>query len=140
MFTLQALALDETPSEDIIRIQCSGDVIKKNKSNQVASDVFTFTIKDGKLYGREGELIKNAIITDEEIKGKTKYYNSLAWENVRFQINRYSGAFTYFTIYRTLNKEKQVKNNGQCKKKLKTNRCFKKFSFIVLYKPQERLF
>ena len=101
-------------SNDVIRIQCKGDQIRRTKNNEVAGTIFTFTLKDGKLYGREGELVKNAKITDEEIKGKLKYKNGLSWENTRFQINRYTGAFNYHTIYRTLEGATQTRNSGMC--------------------------
>lgn len=103
-------------SDDVIRLQCKGDMVKRTKNNDVAGVIFTFTLKDGKLYGREGELVENAIITDEEIKGKLKYRHGLSWENTRFQINRYTGAFNYHTIYRTLEKYTDSKNSGMCTK------------------------
>ena len=105
----------EEPDE-VVRLQCKGDMVKRTKNNEVAGVIFTFTLKDGKLYGREGELVENAIITDEEIKGKLKYKHGLSWENTRFQINRYSGAFNYHTIYRTLEKYEDIKNSGMCTK------------------------
>lgn len=101
-------------SGEVIRLQCKGDMVKRTKNNDVAGVIFTFTLKDGKLYGREGELVENAIITDEEIKGKLKYKHGLSWENTRFQINRYTGAFNYHTIYRTLEKYSDTKNSGMC--------------------------
>ena len=101
-------------NNDVIRLQCKGDQIRKTRTNEVAGTIFTFTLKDGKLYGREGELVKNAKITDEEIKGKLKYRNGLSWENTKFQINRYTGAFNYHTIYRTLDKVSQTRNSGMC--------------------------
>ena len=100
----------------IIRIQCKGDQVKKTSKNEVAGTIFTFTLKDNQLYGREGELIKNAKITDEEIKGILNYKNGFLWEKTKFQINRYTGAFNYDTIYRTLDKSKEVINSGMCSK------------------------
>ena len=111
----QAIAVQET-SNDIIRIRCDCDKPKKAKYNNATGMVFTFTLKDGKLYGKEGELIKNAIVTDEEIKGKLKYKNGLSWENTRFQINRYTGVITYHTIYRTLETYSELRNTGICTK------------------------
>ena len=103
-------------SGEVIRLQCKGDMVKRTKNNEVAGVIFTFTLKDGKLYGREGELVENAIITDEEIKGKLKYKHGLSWENTRIQINRYTGAFNYHSIYRTLESYKEIRNSGMCEK------------------------
>ena len=111
-----AIESDVKSSANEIRIQCKGDQVKKNRTNEVAGTIFTFTIKDGKLYGREGELISNATINDEEIKGKLKYRHGLSWENTRFQINRYTGAFNYHTIYRTLENATEIRNSGMCSK------------------------
>ena len=113
--TTQIFAVVEN-SDNVVRIQCKGDEVKKNSKNDVAGTIFTFTLKDNQLYGREGELVKNAKITDEEIKGKLKYRNGLSWENTRFQINRYTGAFNYHTIYRTLESYKEIRNSGMCSK------------------------
>ncbi len=113
--TTQIIAVAEN-SDNVVRIQCKGDQVKKTSKNEVAGTIFTFTLKDNKLYGREGELVKNAQITDEEIKGKLKYQNGLSWENTRFQINRYTGAFNYHTIYRTLESYKEIRNSGMCSK------------------------
>ncbi len=114
-FNTIAFALNED-SNNVIRIQCKGDQVKKTSKNEVAGTIFTFSIKDGKLYGREGELVSNAIITDEEIKAKLKYRHGLSWENTRIQINRYTGAFNYHTIYRTLESYNEVRNSGMCSK------------------------
>ena len=107
--------ISKTDTEDVIRIQCNGDVKKRTKYNQSAGPIFTFSIKNGKLYDREGHLVKDAVITDEEIKGTMKYKNGMSWENTRFQINRYTGGFSYHTIYRTLEKASQIRNTGICK-------------------------
>ena len=107
--------ITKTHTEDVIRIQCNGDVKKRTKNNQTTGDIFTFTIKNGKLYDREGNLVKDAVITDEEIKGKMKYKNGMTWENTRFQINRYTGGFSYHTIFRTLEGASQTRNTGICK-------------------------
>lgn len=113
--TLQVSAIEDT-GDSAVRIQCNGDLVKKTRYNEVAGTIFTFTLKDGKLYGREGELISNVLITNEEIKGKLKYRNGLTWESTRFQINRYSGAFNYHTVFRTLNAVSEVINSGMCTK------------------------
>ena len=109
------IAFSNEPDE-IVRLQCKGDMVKRTKNNMVAGTVFTFTLKNGKLYGREGELVKNAEITNEEIKAKLKYKHGLSWENTRIQINRYTGAFNYHSIYRTLESYKEIRNSGMCEK------------------------
>ena len=119
IFTLTILntlvfALEDTTN--VVRIQCKGDQVKKTGKNEVAGTIYTFTLKGNNLYGKEGELVKNAIITDEEIKGILKYKNGFFWEKTKFQINRYTGAFNYDTIYRTLDKTKEVVNSGMCSK------------------------
>jgi hypothetical protein len=119
LFATFAYAIEEdsnVTSNSVIRLQCKGDQIKRTRNNEVAGTIFTFTLKDNKLYGREGELISNAVITDEEIKGKLKYKHGLSWENTRFQINRYTGAFNYHTIYRTLENVTDIRNSGMCSK------------------------
>ena len=113
--TTQIFAVVEN-SDNVVRIQCKGDQVKKTSKNEVAGTIFTFTLKDNQLYGREGELVKNAKITDEEIKGILKYKNGFFWEKTKFQINRYTGAFNYDTIYRTLDKTKEIVNSGMCTK------------------------
>ncbi len=118
-FLLFSLCLNTTfanESDEIVRLKCSGDMVKRTKNNMVAGTIFTFTLKDGKLYGREGELVKNAEITNEEIKAKLKYKHGLSWENTRIQINRYTGAFNYHSIYRTLESYKEIRNSGMCEK------------------------
>jgi len=116
LIIINTIAFAIEDNTDIVRIQCKGDEVKKTSKNEVAGTIFTFTLKDNNLYGREGELIKNAKITDEYIKGILNYKNGFLWEKTKFQINRYTGAFNYDTIYRTLDKSKEVINSGMCLK------------------------
>ena len=116
IFVPKTFAIAELRKDEVIRLQCKGDELKRTKYNDAVGTIFTFTLKDGKLYGREGELVKSYKITDEEIKGKLKYRNGFSWENTRFQINRYTGAFNYHTIYRTLETAYELRNAGSCTK------------------------
>ena len=113
--TTQIFAVVEN-SDNVVRIQCKGDQTKKTSKNEVAGAIFTFTIKGNQLYDREGKLLSNAKVTDEEIKGKIKYRHGFSWENTRFLINRYTGAFNYHTIYRTLESYQEIRNTGMCSK------------------------
>lgn len=113
IFSLNALSTDNNDT-DVVRLKCKGDTFKKTKNNEVVGDVFVFTIKDGKIYNDEGECIKNAVITDDNIKGTARYRNGLSLETIKFSINRYSGSFNYYRTYTTLDKKLTNKNSGIC--------------------------
>lgn len=112
-FATTALAM-ETDSPDVVRLKCKGDTVKKTRNNEVVGDMYVFTIKDGQIYDDEGKLIKNATITDDNIKGVARYWNGLTYESVRFSINRYSGAFNYHKVNKSLSENSKIQNNGIC--------------------------
>ena len=73
-------------SNDVIRIQCKGDQIRRTKNNEVAGTIFTFTLKDGKYTLKNG--------TDYTVT----YENNTAIGTARVWVNgkgNYAGTTTF---------------------------------------------
>ncbi len=113
IFSLNAFCIVDN-KDNMIRLKCKGDTFKKTKNNNVVGDIYVFTIKDGKIYNDEGKCIKNAVISDENIKGTARYRNGLSLETIKFSINRYTGSFNYYRTYTTLDQKITNKNSGIC--------------------------
>lgn len=113
IFLLSAFSM-ANPESSAVRLKCKGDVFRKTKTNEVVGDVYVFTVKDGKIYDDEGKCIKNAVITEDNIKGIARYRNGLSLETIKFSINRYSGSFNYYRSYTTLEGKSINKNSGIC--------------------------
>ncbi len=97
------------------KIQCTGDVAGKNKSNKIAGDIYVFGINNDKLYSSDGKMIKNAVFKDDTIRATIRIRNGLTLETTRFIIDRNTGGFNYYQTFNTLESHYSKKNTGICK-------------------------
>ena len=115
--TMEKAKIEKTDIDSgnkIVRLKCTGDVVKKNKSNKVVGDVFIFGINGNNIYDGQDKLIKNAEVTDSSIKGIMRNRTGMTLETTRFNIDRYTGSFNYYTTFTTLEKKDYKKNTGIC--------------------------
>ena len=102
-------------NDDMVRLKCEADTIKRTKNNKLVGEVFVFALKGNALYDSDDKIIKNAEITENTIKGTVRNRHGMTLETVRFTIDRFTGAFNYYEMFTTLDGKETKKNSGICK-------------------------